>query len=197
MAGNDNRKLLSLEYRPPVLCKTTLEQVLLDLLGVKCNVRSMTEFDSFRDRNYHVQIDLDQLDHYLESQGLQIKDVQLAQNQSDPSFVLKILNSAEVEKYDQNLAKLTIMRDLHNQGIPCPKPLLLSNNNLMKIIRIVKSNDDDLHNHIQYIAYLLTYIEGQIVATIHPSTQLLYKLGSLAGKFDAQLQVKIPILHFL
>ena len=197
MTDNENRKWLSLGHRPPVLCKTTLEGILKDLLGVKWNVTSIVEFDSFRDRNYHIQVDTDQLRQYLQSKDLQIEDYQLPYNQSQPSFVLKILNSSEVEKQHQSLAKLNTMQYLHKQGIPCPKPLLLSNNKFMKIIRIITNSQDDRLHHLQYIAYLLTYIEGQIIATIHPSNQLLYNLGRLAGKVDTQLQVKTFIIHYI
>lgn len=183
MANASSTTLNSTSGRPPSLSKHELQDILTFMLGKTIEIKYSTGFPSYYDRNYYLELDKDQVIEYLEGFKSSRNN---RQQKIDSCYVLKILNAKETKDIEVNTARLNVMQFLYDQGIRCPCPLPLPGQHRVKVVFISKENSTG-----QYIAYLINFIEGQILSTIHPDNDLLYRLGKFAGQVIKTLQVKV------
>lgn len=185
-----NQMIAPLRKRPPVLSKAQVNSLLIHLTGQsRLDIGDFKELPSYADRNYHFR-----LGNHLESdQGDSLQEYNSI-GQTTRSYILKILSCPDQESYDLACARIGVMRHLHNARLKCPDIIRLKNQKLMQTVQLPQSQQqhsatDDGKN--TFVAYLLTFIEGQTLSTIQPSNNLLYQIGKYAGLIAKNLQVKL------
>ena len=183
-----NQVIAPLRKRPPLLSKAQVNALLIQLTGrSRLDIGRFKELPSYADRNYHFQ-----LQSHLESDQGNPLQAYKHTGQKIQSYILKILSCPDQESYDLACARIGVMRNLHIAGLKCPNLIKLKNQDLMQTVQLSESHlqcpASDIGDNT-FIAYLLTFIEGQTLATIRPSNNLLYRIGKYAGLLAKNLQV--------
>lgn len=130
-------------------------------------VISVKELNSYDDRNFFVKV----------------KDDSVLPNVSDRcphGYLLKVLNSLDSKASALIDAQNQMMLYLSQHGILCPRPV---QNIERKLMALTKLNGGEVKN----IVRLLTYIPGDILASVDYTPNLLYQIGEMVAKTDLAL----------
>ncbi|XP_060116178.1 hydroxylysine kinase [Heteronotia binoei] len=104
---------------------------------------------------------------------------------SAEEYVLKIMNCEDSQNPSLVEVQTLIMRFLSNEGFPVATPQVTKKGEIMFLESI------DIGAATQgYLVRLLTYLPGQVVATVPVSPPILYEVGQLAAKLDKTLAEK-------
>ncbi|EDV24396.1 uncharacterized protein TRIADDRAFT_56165 [Trichoplax adhaerens] len=175
--------------RPPLLSKFQLQEILKEMVGKDVHVKEFRELPSYQDRNYYFRLDLDKTGSHIESPILPSSDYQDEIKTINPQYVLKILRSGESKKLA--LGRLDALLYLGKTGFECSRVIPLRNQEFYKMVAPPKqdgNNQEIQHETTEYIAYILSYIDGSMISTIKPTYDLFYRVGKLVGKIDSNWQ---------
>lgn len=196
-----SRRLDSCSERPPPLSNAQIKSMLQAMVGIDAsNIFSIEELQSFTDRNYLIKINYaGMLDSGFPDDDDDDDDDILLQQAMDSShneavkhYVLKILNSSDSRNSDTAVARIEIMNYLYSVGVKCSNPMTLLDGQLTQEIRLPVqdlNNLQDERNDRQYLAYLMNYIDGEVLSTIKPNLDVFCKIGKYAAVVDGYLQV--------
>ncbi|EDV24398.1 uncharacterized protein TRIADDRAFT_56167 [Trichoplax adhaerens] len=188
-----HQKRHSFKTRPPNLPKDQVKEILTNLIGANnININNLKELPSYADRNYYFQLDYPIISRHFGNYQDSSVHTYSKMAKENQSYVLKILSCPDQESYDLHHARLCAMKHLYNTGINCPSPINLANQKWIKTVKLpqqkLNAGNQSMDNFEEHIAYLLTYVDGQTVATIQPNEDLLYQIGGYAGLLDKNLQ---------
>ena len=155
------------------------------MLGHGVSIAEYKEFPSYQDRNYYVHLDTDTVSRNLEKRALKYYGLEKDRRLSSSRYVLKILNAKQSQ--DSTLAKIQAMEHLFKTGFNCSAPIPLHNKDI--IHRIALPSLQEQKESPEYIAYILSYVEGKMVSSIVPNLNILYEIGKTIGQLDTGLQV--------
>ncbi|EDV24401.1 uncharacterized protein TRIADDRAFT_56170 [Trichoplax adhaerens] len=181
--------------RPPPLSNTKIKSMLEIMVGVQPQVIiDIKELQSFVDRNYLIKINYSGM---LESAfaadntSADEESSTIVQDNASQRYVLKILNSSDSRNINTALARLHAMKYLYSLGIKCCNPMTLLDGELtLKLHLPVQEVDDadDRETTREYIAYLMNYVEGEILSKVEPNLDIFCKVGKYAAVLDGHLQ---------
>ncbi|RDD42493.1 Hydroxylysine kinase [Trichoplax sp. H2] len=182
--------------RPPPLSNTKIKSMLEIMVGVQPQVIiDIKELQSFVDRNYLIKINYSGM---LESAfaadntSADEESSTIVQDNASQRYVLKILNSSDSRNINTALARLHAMKYLYSLGIKCCNPMTLLDGELtLKLHLPVQEVDDadDRETTREYIAYLMNYVEGEILSKVEPNLDIFCKVGKYAAVLDGHLQL--------
>ena len=187
MAGTSTNTSIPIPIRPPVLSKLKIQQILNGMIGLDVSIIEYKEFPSYGDRNYYLHLDTDTVSRNLEKRALQYYGLEKDRRLSNSRYVLKVLNTKQSNDTQLALAKIQAMQHLFKTGFNCSAPIPLHNQEIIQ--RITLSSLKEEEGSREHIAYILSYIEGEMVSTVVPSLDLLFQIGKIIGQLDTRLQV--------
>lgn len=189
MASRSINSSIPIDSRPPALSKLQIQQILNRMIGQDVSIVEYKEFPSYEDRNYYLHLNTDMVSLNLGKRALKYYGLEKDRRLSNSRYVLKILNSKRSHLSGLALAKIQAMEHLFKIGFNCPAPIPLHNQDIL--LKLTLPSLQEKQDSIEYMAYILSYVEGEMVSTIVPSLDLLYQIGKIIGQLDTGLQVSI------
>ena len=202
-SNDQSCRLDSASERPPPLSNTRIKSMLQDMVGIySSDIISIKELHSFNDRNYLIKINytgmLDSAFSDDDDDVLLQEAMDSEQGEAVKHYILKILNSSDSRNSNTAMARIDVMSYLHSLGVKCSNPMTLLDGQLTQQIRLPAQDLNDLQDKgvdRQYLAYLLNYIDGEVLSTIKPNLDVFRKIGKYAAVVDGYLQVSVFALR--
>ncbi|XP_071167693.1 hydroxylysine kinase-like [Mytilus edulis] len=156
----------------PVIPQSFIKKIVRRLYGME--VLDFTELNSYDDRNYHIHVDTDINNTYIEA--------------INPSgYVLKVLNSGDSKDPAIIEAQHQLFYHLHRKGLPVQEPVRNIHGQTWAVETVPDDKNPD-RTYGPYIFHMLNYIEGDVVCKKPYLPTTLYNIGVFAGKMHNALQ---------
>ena len=174
--------------RPAQLSKETVAELVLRSFPFEgVDVSSVTELDSYDDRNYYFKGT--PLEHCVsDAAGTSPAGADL----SNKEYVLKTWNSSETQARCEGRCLLLLYLRECDDNVPCPRPLKCKEGNFTVECRL---GDEGAES-----SSLLTvqeYLPGRVMEEVDPPPYLLYEVGQAIGSIARNLQVSIELLSWV